>query len=240
MPGTAPDYAWPPVDGEVVAGKGLDTGAARHAVVLTGGEPADPALARLLPVGAYVIAADSGLEQAPRLGLDVDLAVGDFDSVRPEALAAAERSGCRIERHPAAKEHTDLELGLLAARAWGADQVVVVGGHGGRLDHLLANALVLAGATTAGMEVEALMGPGRLRVIRAGGPHSLHGRAGQLVTLLALGGAALGVRTTGLRYPLADEDLQPGSTRGVSNEMVATDATVRVRHGTLLVVRPGP
>ncbi|MBW3611186.1 MAG: thiamine diphosphokinase [Actinobacteria bacterium] len=228
------------MDGEAVAGKGLDTGAARHAVVLTGGEPADPALARLLPVGAYVIAADSGLDQAAILGLDVDLAVGDFDSLAPAALEAAMAAGCRVERHPAAKDHTDLELGLRAALEHGCRRVVVVGGHGGRLDHLLANALVLAGATTAGMEVEALMGPGRLRVIRAGGPHSLHGRAGQLVTLLALGGAALGVRTTGLRYPLADEDLQPGSTRGVSNEMLATDASVRVRHGTLLVVRPGP
>ncbi len=199
-----------------------------------------PTLARLLPAGAYVIAADSGMEQAPRLGLGVDLAVGDFDSVGAEALAAAQLAGCRVERHPAAKEHTDLELGLLAARAWGAERVVVVGGHGGRLDHLLANALVLAGASTRGMEVEALMGSARLGVIRPGLAHRLHGEAGQLVTLLALGGPALGVRTVGLRYPLVEEDLHPGSTRGVSNEMDGAHASVSIRGGTLLLVRPNP
>ena len=216
----------------------------RQAIVLTGGDAAAPGLGRLLPLGAYVIAADSGLEQAPCLGLGVDLAVGDFDSVRPEVLAAAQLAGCRIERHPAAKEHTDLELALLAAQWWGAERVVVVGGHGGRLDHLLANALVLAGASTEGMEVEALMGPARLGVVRPGAPYTLcgedsRGEAPQVVTLLALGGPALGVRTAGLRYPLLGEDLHPGSTRGVSNEMDAVEASVAIQGGSLLVVRPG-
>jgi thiamine pyrophosphokinase len=45
--------------------------------------------------------------------------------------------------------------------------------------------------------------------------------------------------TEGLLYPLRDEDLLPGSTRGVSNELVATTAVVTVRAGTLLAVQPG-
>ncbi|MGI9119082.1 MAG: thiamine diphosphokinase [Acidimicrobiales bacterium] len=210
---------------------------ARRAIVLAGGDPVEAELADELPAGAYVIAADSGVEQAERLGLVIDLAVGDFDSVRPASLEAAEAAGCRVERHPVAKDHTDLELGLLAARAWGADAVTVVGGHGGRLDHFLANALVLASEDMATMSVEARMGPGRLLVVR---DHArLEGRPGDLVTLLALGGPARGVRTDGLRYPLAGDDLHTGSTRGVSNEMAGEVATVTVATGVLLVVRPG-
>jgi thiamine pyrophosphokinase len=209
-------------------------------VVLTGGDAALPEQAQLLPAGAYVIAADSGLAQARILGVHVDLAVGDFDSVRPEALAAAERAGCRIERHPPAKDHTDLELGLWAARERGAEQVVVVGGHGGRLDHLLANALLLGGDVTSGMEVSALMGQARVDVVRPGPGRVLPGGPGQVLTLLALGGPALGVSTAGLRYPLEDEDLHPGSTRGVSNELTGDEAEVWLRGGTLLVIRPGP
>ncbi len=226
--------------GEAGAGERAPRPGRRQAIVLTGGDAALPEQARLLPTGAYVIAADSGLEQAPLLGLAVDLAVGDFDSVRPEVLAGAELAGCRIERHPPAKDRTDLELGLLAARAWGAERVVVVGGHGGRLDHLLANALVLAGRATSGMEVAALMGPAQVDVVRPGPPLLLSGGAGQLLSLLALGGPALAVRTAGLRYPLADEDLHPGSTRGVSNEMTGGEAEVGLRAGTLLVIRPEP
>lgn len=211
----------------------------RTIVVLAGGDAVDPALAHLLPVGAFVIAADSGLAQAPRLGLRVDLAVGDFDSVHPDALAAAERTGCRIERHPATKEHTYLELALLAARARGADRVTVVGGHGGRLDHLLGNALVLAGTSTDGMEVDALMGAARVHVVRPGATVDMNGYRGELVSLLAVGGPATGVRTSGLRYPLSDQVLYPGSTRGVSNEMDLLHTSVSLSGGTLLVVRPG-
>ena len=213
-------------------------GPARVVIVLTGGDPVDPAVVPALPVGACVVAADSGLEQALRLGLHVDLAVGDFDSVSPETLALAEAGGCRLDRHPVAKDHTDLELGLLAAVSLGADAVVVVGGHGGRLDHLLANALALAAPALAEVAVEAWMGPARLHVARPMRPVVLDGRAGELVTLLALGGPAKRVRTEGLRYRLLDEDLHAGSTRGVSNEMVGTVAEVSLGEGVLLVVRP--
>ncbi len=66
----------------------------------------------------------------------------------------------------------------------------------------------------------------------------LEGSPGDLVTLLAVGGPALGVRTTGLVYPLDGEDLFPGSTRGVSNELCASSATVSLLQGTLLAVQP--
>ncbi len=52
-------------------------------------------------------------------------------------------------------------------------------------------------------------------------------------------GTAIGVRTDGLLYPLVDEDLPPGSTRGVSNELVAATAAVSLREGVLLAVQPG-
>lgn len=213
-------------------------GQPRVAIVLTGGEPVDPALAPLLPSGAYVVAADSGLAQAARLGLQADLAVGDFDSVAPETLAAAVAAGCRVDRHPVAKEHTDLELALLAARSWGADRVMVVGGHGGRLDHLMANVLALAGPELTGMAVEAWMGTARVAVVTSQRSVVLDGRAGELVTLLAIGGPARGVRTEGLRYALSDEELRPASTRGVSNEMMGDTATVAVGDGVVLVIRP--
>ena len=81
-------------------------------VVVSGGEPLDPQAALAVPAGAPVIAADSGLDSALALGLDVTVATGDFDSASPEAVAAAEASGVRIERHPAEKDATDLELAL--------------------------------------------------------------------------------------------------------------------------------
>jgi hypothetical protein len=92
-------------------------GASETVVVVTGGDAIDPAHVRDLPAGVRVIAVDSGVDQAHALGLDVELAIGDFDSVTPDGLARAESDGAAIDRHPTAKDATDLELALDAAIA---------------------------------------------------------------------------------------------------------------------------
>jgi thiamine pyrophosphokinase len=67
----------------------------------------------------------------------------------------------------------------------------------------------------------------------------LHGAPGDLVSLVPVHGPATGVTTEGLRYPLRGEDLVPGSTRGVSNVLLGTEAVVRLETGVLLAVQPG-
>ena len=207
-----------------------------QALVFAGGDPLDARWPAHLPRGAWVVAADSGLEHVRALGLRADLVVGDFDSVTPATLAAAEADGTVVERHPADKDATDLELALAAAQRAGATRLTVVGAGGGRLDHFFANALLLAAPAGAAMEVHALVGPAHVAVVRH--ETTLRGPVGSLVTLLPVGGPALGIRTTGMRWPLTDDELGPGSTRGVSNEMTGTTATVAVTAGVLLAIQP--
>jgi thiamine pyrophosphokinase len=204
-------------------------------VVVSGGEP--PAHLDVVPAGATVVAADRGLEHAQALGLATSVAVGDFDSVSPEALAAAEKAGVAIERHPPEKDATDLELALDRALALGARRILVLAGHGGRIDHELASLLLLASDRYADVEVDALVGGARLHVIREA--RELAGSPGELVTLLAVGGVANGVRTKGLAYPLHGDTLEPGSTRGVSNAFSEPTAEVSLERGVLLAIRPG-
>jgi thiamine pyrophosphokinase len=169
--------------------------------------------------------------------LRADIVVGDFDSVSPEALAAAADQGTVVERHPEAKDQTDLELALDLAVARRPGRILVLGASDGRLDHLLALGLLLAGERYAGCTVQAWLGPAVVTVIRGEG--RLDGEPGELVSLLPVHGAALGVRTEGLLYPLDDEDLPPGTSRGVSNELLGTTAAVHLRGGVLLAVQPG-
>ena len=107
---------------------------------------------------------------------------------------------------------------------------------GGRLDHLLASLLVLGSARYEALEIDALVGDALVHVIR--GERTIRGTCGELVTLLPLGGPAEGVTTTGLEYPLANETLEPGSSRGVSNVFTAVGVRVGVERGVLLAVRP--
>ncbi len=211
----------------------------RSVVVVAGGERA-PARPGLFPPDAFVIAADSGVDFAHALGLHVDVAVGDFDSVTPAGLVRAEAEGTRVERHPVAKDKTDLELALDEAVRVGAAEIAVLGIGGGRLDHLLANALLLAGPAFARCRIVAADGDARIHVVHGSlPPTALPGRIGELLTLLPVGGIALGVTTAGLRYPLRGEPLAPGTSRGVSNVLDALDASVYLEAGTLLAVFPG-
>lgn len=209
----------------------------RTVVVATGGDPVDPSTRGSLPDAERVIVADSGLAIADALGLRVDLVVGDLDSVEPSALARAQAAGATVEQHRPDKDATDLELALRAAQRDGATKIVVVGGAGGRFDHVLANVSALCSPSLAGITVEALIGRARLTVIweRA----VLAGLPGEYVSLLPIGGPAEGVVTSGLRYPVQGETLSPGSTRGVSNEFAAPVATIALTSGVLLAVAPG-
>ena len=206
-------------------------------VVVAGGEPPLPVAVLGVPLGARVIAADRGLEHARALGLEVSMAVGDFDSATLEAVAEAEKAGVRIERHPVEKDATDLELALDAALAEGPERIVLLAGDGGRLDHLLSALLLLGSQRYAGVQLDAHIWAARVHVVR--GERTLEGDPGELVSLLALHGPAQGVQTDGLAYPLAGETLDPGSSRGVSNVFAERTARIRVEHGVLLAVRPG-
>ena len=81
-------------------------------------------------------------------------------STRPTRRRSRRRSrpGTTVDRHPAEKDATDLELAFDAAIARGARRVVLVDGGGDRLDHLLGNLLLLASPAFAGVEVEAFCG----------------------------------------------------------------------------------
>ena len=202
--------------------------------VIAGGQAVSPATAGRIGHVDYVIAADSGLQAVERLGLTADLVVGDLDSVDPALL---DRPGLEVDRHPPAKDQTDIVLALDRARDLGARAVVVVSGGGGRLDHALANLLVLASPRYAQVRVRALIGDAEVAVVRDN--HTMTAPAGTVVSLFAVDGPARGVTTEGLRYPLRDEVLDPLSSRGVSNEFAGGPAAVHVARGALLVIRPG-
>jgi thiamine pyrophosphokinase len=203
-------------------------------VVSSGGRPQQgPALHD----ASAVVAADGGIEHAHALGLRVDVAVGDFDSASAHAVEEARRAGARIERHPAEKNATDLELALEAALAFRPRRILVLGADAGRLDHLLAGVLALTSESLSRVRVDAVLGEARLHVVR--GERTLTGEKGELVSLLPVGGPAEGVTTEGLQYELHGETLAPASSRGVSNVFAAEHARISVRRGVLLAIRPG-
>ena len=205
-------------------------------VVVASGELAESDAA-WLDGADLVIAADGGAASLDRLGRAPDVLVGDLDSVEPRLVARLAAAGTTVERHPVDKEASDTELAIEMAVGAGAEAVVLLGAVGGdRLDHELANLLLLADPALAGHDLRAVRGGTRVRALHAGERLDLEGSSGDLVTLLPVGGDATGVTTEGLRWPLDAATLRLGRSRGLSNEVVDQPASVRLTHGTLLVV----
>jgi thiamine pyrophosphokinase len=186
-----------------------------------------------------IVAADGGALKAERLGLRPDIVVGDLDSLSTSEVERLRQAGIEVLAHPPNKDHSDLELAVREAIGRGASELVIAGALGGRrLDHALANTLLLVLPELAAIDVVLIDGEATLRVIGSGGPGRLvlTGTAGDLVSLLPLSPDVQGVTTDGLLYPLADEALRQGSSRGLSNVMLAGRAEISTREGRLAIV----
>ncbi len=192
---------------------------------------------------ALVIAADGGARHAADLGVPIDRWVGDGDSVTDATLAALLDADVGVDRAPIDKDESDAELAVAAALAAGARRITIVGALGGRrFDHALANVGLLALPELVGLDVRIVTGTTRLRLLTGPGPDGtpvgceLIGRVGDIISLLPFGEDVAGVTTRDLRYPLHDEPLLVGRTRGLSNVREAMSAFVTLRTGRLLVV----
>jgi thiamine pyrophosphokinase len=180
-----------------------------------------------------IIAADGGIRHALAFGQMPDVLVGDMDSLPDGFDVEAAGDGVDIIRHSADKNETDLELALLyAVEHYPAAQLLVFGGFGGRLDQTLANIMLMAHPALAGSFVRLIEGAETAWLIT--GDSVIEGRAGDTVSLIPIGGPARVAATTGLRWPLHDEMLLFGPARGISNELTANRATVRLSAGVLL------
>ena len=64
----------------------------------------------------------------------------------------------------------------------------------------------------------------------------VQGRSGDIVSLIPWQGNVTEVQTENLKWALKNETLFPEKTRGVSNEMTADVAGVKITSGVLLIV----
>jgi len=215
-----------------------------RAIIFANGEFTDPQAARhLLRTGDLIIAADGGTRHALAAGVVPHVIIGDLDSLSPDGRARAEAAGSRVSRFSPRKDETDLELALLYAVLEGATEIVVLAALGGRLDQTIANLLLLALPELNGLDVRIVEGSQTASLIQSGQSGSdgrdgalIEGRPGDTVSLIPLGGDAVGVTAEGLEWPLQEDTLRFGPARGVSNVLTAEQARVHVRQGLLLCV----
>ena len=203
----------------------------RTLIVLGGDAPEEELLRKCAEIADFTIAADRGLEAFDAAGIEPDLLIGDMDSIRPEILQKHE--GKFEERKlNCIKDDTDGVDALDVAIRRGASEVVFLGALGGRLDHALANVMLLVRAHRQGVEAEILSEDAEIR--RVNGEAVLKGMKGETISLLPLG-EACGVTIEGCFYPLSDYVMKSDYPIGVSNVVIADEARISVQEGDLIL-----
>lgn len=203
-----------------------------HALIVLGGDAPSAQLLRSCAAQAdWVIAADSGLAAFDAAGISPDLLIGDLDSV--DAKVLEKFAGCvPVRKLNCIKDDTDGVDALDVAIARGAKRITILGALGGRLDHALANVMLLVRASRRGVAAE-ICDDG-VHMIRVDGTYVLEGAKGHTVSLLPLG-TARGVTLSGFFYPLHDHELTSEHPLGMSNVVTEDTAVVKVAEGDLIL-----
>jgi len=205
------------------------------ALVITGGEcPPPELLERLAAESELVIAADSGLDAARAAGILPDFVVGDFDSLKDMAGLDSIPSA-RILAFSREKDDTDTEIALATAWENGSDQVILAGGGGGRLDHLLGIWSLFARGRTP---LEWHTGEESVYFLGAGESAAFGVSAGSTVSVFPAGGkGSVGMSSLGLEWPL-DGLIWAEGHYGISNVSLGSEVRISAGSSSLLVILP--
>lgn len=192
----------------------------------------------VVPSGAYVVAADGGLDHTRELGVAPDVVVGDFDSLEGRRPAA----GTHTIALPPLKDDPDMLSALKVGWAAGCREFRVYGGLGGRIDHSISCIQLMALLSHHGASGY-LYGDGLIVTAITDGRLSFPAHPvpedGRMVSVFSHSDVSLGVNEPGLKYELRDGTLTNTVVQGVSNEFRdQVDAAVSVEHGTLIVTFP--
>ena len=208
----------------------------KRAIIFANGRmEAPPPIIKNINSSDLIIAADGGTHHCKSLGITPNVIIGDFDSLDPKDVTIYQQAGVEIIQYPAHKDETDLELALQLALKNEVTHVFIIGALGDRWDMTIANVLLAAHPEFSQLTIRLLDGSQELTILRGEGQIDIAGRPGSILSLIPIAGDAHGITTHGLEYPLNNETLYFGTSRGVSNVFLHAHAKVIIREGILLI-----
>ncbi len=182
-----------------------------------------------------VIAVDSGLELLDKNEISLNYIIGDFDSINKNILSKYENIAKVIKLNPE-KDFSDTHMALKLAIELKSDSIYILGAMGKRIDHALANIHILKEALENNIECKILDENNEIELITIG-EKKLRNIEYKYVSLIPLTTKVEGVTLTGFKYPLNNATLEIGHSIGISNELIAKEATINLKLGILILIK---
>lgn len=190
---------------------------------------------RLIQRADLVVCADGGARHLRRMNLVPHVAIGDLDSIDTESRRFLETHHVPIIKHPQDKDATDTELAAQWAMDNGATELTFLGVTGTRLDHTLANILLLKPINATGTKCRIVDDNNEIYLVTD--RIELHGTPGDHLSLIPLTETVKGVTITGVDFPLDKAEIPMGSSLGISNRFSGTKAQISIKNGMAAVTK---
>lgn len=177
--------------------------------------------------GDFVICADGGLLHAKNMNITPDITVGDFDSYKGELTG-------EVRRFNPEKDYTDTHIAVQEALDRGFEEIVLLGATGTRLDHTLSNIGLLEYIAQKGAKGYVIDEHNIITVICESS--IIKREEGRHLSLIPIG-EVKGVTLEDLKYTLNDYTLKFSESLAVSNEFTDKDAVIKIKQGSLIVIK---
>lgn len=177
----------------------------------------------------YIVCADGGYKHAKKLNVKPNVLIGDMDSIGDNDYDG------EVINLPIRKDFTDSDVCIKFIMLKDFDEVMLLGFTGARIDHSITNLMLLKQFADA--EKRAYILDEHNEIYFAVNENNIYGKKGDIVSIIPFGGNLCGITTQGLDYPLNDETLIFGESRGVSNIMSGDKCTISIKSGTGLIIK---
>lgn len=205
------------------------------ALLVANGDIKDLKLLRyLINDSNFILCADGGLDHLMKIESIPDLVLGDLDSITNTGLEYIKANNILIEKHPVMKDMTDTEIALDYLANKGYKDIIITGGIGSRMDHTMANILLLRSQWEKGIHVKIINENNSIYFVN--NKIKLKRRDNYYVSIIPLNDKGIEISLQGFLYPLTNEKLEFSSTKGISNEIIDNYGIINIHKGQAIII----
>ena len=175
-----------------------------------------------------IFCADGGLKYALELNLTPLELWGDLDSIDSTLVEKARKLGTSIVEFNSRKNFTDGELIVNEISKKNYDEIFVLGGLGGRTDHLLTNLNLL-------FKYDNLYFLGENEIVfKVKDNYTIENQIDKTISFVPMSDEVKGLTLTGFEYPLHNHTLKRGDSLCMSNIIKKEKAVINFNSGKIL------
>lgn len=203
-------------------------------LILNGEKVNSTTILKLKDESDFILSADGGTDYCIELGIIPDLVIGDLDSISPKTLDILKKKEVPINVFPIKKDKTDSQLSIEYLMDKGAEEITIIGAIGSRIDHTLANILLLKTIKDKGIKGKIVHNNNIIYIIDD--ELILDKKNGYFVSIIPIESKGVLVSLKGFEYNLSKVKIDFASTLGVSNFVIDEKGYIKVHEGECLVV----